>query len=525
MMFRCVLRLLAAILIACLAPAACLHAELKLPAIFSDNMVLQREMPAPIWGSAEPGAKVTVKFRNQQKNVTAGNDGRWRVELDALKAGDSGELQIRQQPAKPGDKMAHSIVLKNVVAGDVWIGSGQSNMAGAAAGYARRDHVLAELLKMTYPQLRLARGRGGNWAVATPETSARFSALLFSFGVNLHQETGVPTGLILGAVGGTPSGYWLSQEAFDASQEIKDVIQKAQQNNAHEKALAQYKKRLAAWEKAAAEAQKNGKRAPRKPVAPQKTGQPRGRIGHLYETHIRPVVGYGIRGVLWDQGESGTAIAGVDQDTVMGALIAGWRKEWGQGEFPFLYVQKPSGGGIAWDQKNPVTRMADEPAPLPKTPQRGGEYRALHINIMRRPQTFMVTASDLGSGVHPLNKSGYGARAARVAIGSTYGGKIEIYGPVYDSHQVEGNTIRIQFKHTGKGLAVRGDTLQGFAIAGKDNVFHWADAKIDGNTVVVSHKDIDKPTTVRYAWSQKPLWANLFNKDGLPALTFETTSP
>jgi len=514
MLFRCTFAFIGAAVLLFVGPAGGLYAEIKLPAIFGDNMVLQRNMAVPVWGQAPAGAKVSVRFRDQHKTATAGKDGKWLLKLAALKAGDAGQLIVSHS----GD----TLTLNNVVAGDVWVGSGQSNMAGSAAGYAKKDEVLAELLQQKYPQLRLVRGRGGKWAAASPATSPGFSALLFSFGVNLHQESGVPVGLILGAVGGTPSGYWLSQQAFDSSKEIAAAVQRAEKNNSHATAMQRYRKQLILWEKAAAEAKKNNSRIPRKPAEPVKAGQSRGRIGHLYETHIRPVAGFGIRGVLWDQGESGTAIAAVDQFTVMGALIAGWRKDWGQGEFPFLYVQKPSGGGIAWDQKNPVTRMADAAAPLPAKPTGNGAQHALHIKIMQHPSTYMVTATDLGSGVHPVNKSGYGARAARVALGAVYDAKLEIYGPVYKSHEVQGNTIRLRFDHIGKGLAVRGDTLQGFQIAGKDKVFRWADAKIQDGAVVVSNPDTPQPVAVRYAWSRRPLWANLFNKDGLPALTFRT---
>jgi sialate O-acetylesterase len=210
---------------------------------------------------------------------------------------------------------------------------------------------------------------------------------------------------------------------------------------------------------------------------------------------------------------------------MMGALIRGWRNTWGQGDFPFLYVQKPSGGGCAWDTQDPVTRMADPFGPQPANPSKDtdGLYRELHIRIMQHPNTAMVTASDLGSSVHPPNKSGYGHRACRVALGFVYGRNVELYGPIYDSHAVEGNTIRIRFTHVGKGLAFQhGDTLQGFEIAGAEGVYHWADAKIDGDTVVVSSEAVEKPVYARYGWSRNHTWANLFNKDGLPALTFRT---
>ena len=453
-----------AVAVSFLIATAAASAEVALPPVFSDHMVLQRDLPAPIWGTAAAGEAIVVSVAGQTHQAAAGDDGRWSVKLKPLSAGGPHVLQVRG---------SNSVEFKDVLIGDVWIGSGQSNMAGGVGGYAKGDEVLADLADGTYPQLRLCRGRGGKWQPSNPKTNRGFSALLFSFGQRLQQELDVPVGLILGAVGGTPSGRWLTDEMLAGSEATKSF-------------------------KAA-----NG--------------------GDLYKQHILPVKPYGIRGVLWDQGESGTAIKGLDQFTTMGALIGGWRDAWGQGEFPFLYVQKPSGGGCAWDKSNPETRMADEFAALPASPQQGGAgaYRTHHVGIRRHPGTAMVTARDLGSGVHPRNKSGYGHRAARVALGFAYEREVEIYGPAYAGHKVEGDKIRIRFEHVGAGLAARhGDGLQGFAVAGEDGKYHWAKAEIDGDSVVVSCSDVPQPIAVQYAWDKHAPWANLFNKDGLPACAF-----
>jgi sialate O-acetylesterase len=259
-------------------------------------------------------------------------------------------------------------------------------------------------------------------------------------------------------------------------------------------------------------------------VPPVKPGDSKGKIGNLYEAHIKSFTPYGIRGVVWDQGESGTAIVAVDQYTLMGALIRGWRLAWSQGEFPFIFIQKPSGGGCAWDPADPVTKQAEPFGKLPATvpPLQAGLYRENHIRIMTYPNTGMAITSDLGSGIHPINKSGYGTRASRVALGMVYGKKVEYYGPIYQSHKVEGSRIRLTFTH-GDGLAFKHpDKLQGFAVAGPDKAFVWADAVIEGDAVVVSSPKVGEPVAVRYGWNQTHPWANLFNAAGLPAVAFRT---
>ena len=291
-----------------------------------------------------------------------------------------------------------------------------------------------------------------------------------------------------------------------------------------DEAQKKYKAELAKWEVEDAKAKKEKARSPRRPNPPVKPGETTGnKIGCLYAAHVQPFLPYAIRGVLWDQGESGTALNGVDQYTLMGALIRGWRKEWGQGDFPFIYIQKASGGGCAWNPEDPVTNKGEKFSPLPPTVPNDGQGVETHIKIMTYPNTAMAISSDLGPGTHPTNKSGYGHRAADVALGMVYAKKIEYYGPVYDSHKVEGNKVRVSFKHVGQGLAFKNsEKLQGFAVAGADKVFQWADAAIDGDTVVLSSPKVSQPAFVRYAWSGKRTWANLFNKDGLPAIPFRT---
>ncbi len=507
--------------------AAPLHAEVKLPKVFTPHMVLQRSMEVPIWGTASPGEKVTVSFAGQTKTATADGKGAWRVKLAPLSA------SAQPQVLTVGDRK-----IDDVLVGDVWVGSGQSNMDMPAQSYVENDPVLAAAVKQSFPKLRLLRkGPGDVWEVSSPETNIKMSALLFSFGYALQKDVDVPIGIMVGAVGGTPSGYWLSEEMYRSDAACAEVVKKFAVTYNHAEALAKYEEakkkyeaELAAWKPLADAAKKEGKPQPRGPRAPQVPGKAGetsgGKVGQLFEAFIRPYVGYAIKGVLWDQGESRTNIVGVDQVTLMGALIRGWRKDWGQGEFPWLYVEKPSGGGCAFDYTRPMNRLAEKFAALPKTmpnnPDR--EYsHAAFAEIMKYPNTHMVTASDLGRDTHPANKSGYGERAAQVALAVAYGRGNEYLGPQLAKHSISGGKVTLTFKHAGKGLAfANGTALQGFAIAGEDRKFVWADAQIIGDTVVVSSKDVPQPAAVRYAWSNAFQWANLFNKEGLPAQPFRT---
>ena len=505
-----------------------LRAEVGLSKVFTPHMVLQRGMELPVYGTAAPGETVTVLFRDQSKSATADQEGKWRVKLDALEPGGPDVLTVGDQK------------IDDVLVGDVWIGSGQSNMDMTVSSYIAGDPVLAAAARESYPKIRLMKkGNKDVWQEATPETIPGFSALLFSFGFPLQKEIDVPLGLMVGAVGGTPSGFWLSEDMFRrdaACSEAVTQFSKSGQYDAlltkYEEAKAKFENDLAAWKEQAEAAKLEDKKPPKQPRAPKPPGKPglasRGKIGQLFEAHIRPYVGFGIKGVLWDQGESRTDILGVDQVTLMGALIGGWREEWGQGDFPFLYVQKPSGGGCAFDYTQPANRLANHFAPLP-----GGipgvpadDYsHEVFVRIMKYPNTHMVTSSDLGAGVHPPNKSAYGARAGQVALATAYGKKNEYLGPLYASHEIDGGRLILKFTHVGKGLAFRnGEALQGFLIAGEDKQFVWADARIDGATVVLSSEKVPHPVAARYAWSNHFPWANLFNEDGLPAQPFRTDS-
>ena len=491
--------------------------------LFSDHMVLQRDAEVPVWGTADAGSEVSIAFAGQKVSTRANKDGTWKVALQPLKA----SATPSSMTVSSGDA---SVSIENVLVGDVWVGSGQSNMAGRAVSYAKNDETLAALVKQgSFPTIRLMDGGPKpTWKETTSETIPRASALLFPFGERLQRELDVPIGLILGAVGGTPSGYWIPSETFESSEECKASIAEFSKTFDAAKNQKLFETQLAAWKKATEKAKAEGKnprgRKPAPPVGPG--GSLRGgRIGGLFDQYIRSAVGYGIKGVLWDQGEARSGVQGVDQFVMMSELIRGWRELWGQGDFPFLFVQKPSGGGNAFSNDDPITRNGEAFSPLPVAANldtMSGEQRFLYVRLMRdNPNAFMVPASDLGATIHPPNKWGYGNRAAEVALSEVYKTGTQAYGPMYRSHKVAENKVIISYDQIGQGLTVaHSDTLQGFAVAGKDGVWHWADAKIDGDTVVVSTDKVSAPTQVRYAYAANRRWANLFNKDGLPATVF-----
>ena len=255
---------------------------LVLPKLFSDHMVLQRDQAVPIWGTAAPGGRITVSFRDQEKTTTAAADGRWSVKLDPLSLGEPAELKI------------NTVTIKDVLVGEVWLGSGQSNMA---AGYPGND-TSPTAAGLPLPNIRLF---GGAWKAATASTCAGFSAIMVHFGVRLEKELHVPIGLLCGAQGGTSSGPWVPESDFNEDPVCLAVAKKLS--------------------------------LPALTVT-------RGKLGECYEKHIRHYVGYGIRGVVWDQGEGGAGIEEIDQYTMMGILIRSWRKAWDQGDFPFIFVQR-----------------------------------------------------------------------------------------------------------------------------------------------------------------------------------------
>jgi sialate O-acetylesterase len=487
------------------------HAAPKAAAIFSDHMVLQRDIPVPVWGDADPNEEVSVKFRAQTKTTRADAQGNWLVKLDPLQAGGPDDLAIG------------STKVSDVLVGEIWIGSGQSNMAMGTGGAVKNDPVLAEMAAKSYPTIRFGSATG-NWRVANSNKgSISAPALPLGFAIRLQEELKVPVGMIVGAVPGSSTTYWLTNEHLKADPACQAGLERYAKE-ALPGLKERYAKTLANWEKSPKASDPATKPAP--PAEPGMPSLAHHVTGKFFEEHIRPAIPFAIRGVLWDQGENTCSIDGPDQTEIMHALIQGWRKDWGH-EFPWVFIQKPSAGGCAANYDDPLNRLAEPFAPLPdKTPGlRDGIYREYFLRILKTtPKTAMAICSDLSPGLHPPMKSSYSTRAARAAFNLAYGQQLPIYGPTYSGHQIEGNKVILRFDNTGKGLVFKnGDKLQGFMIAGQDRRFSWAEAAITSpNTISVSSPTVSQPASVRYAWAKEHPWANLFNQDGLPAQAFRT---
>ncbi len=457
------------------------HATARVAPIFSSGAVLQRGANCPVWGTADSGEVVTVTFSGQSK-TTAACAGHWRVDLDAMPANSTPQPLTVQG-------MTNTVTLSNILIGDVWIGTGQSNMSKTVTEFRVNDPALAALADASYPLIRLnpgvarddARWEESGWQQATSVLNNRFSAHLFSFGVQLQQQLNVPVGLIVRAMGGTAANAWVDETALLSDADFIAA------NKTYELSAG---------------------------------AMP---TGWLYEGLVLPVAPYAVCGVLYDQGEQGTGLKNHGFDAVLPALIRGWRRDFENPNLPFVIAEKPSGGGCAFDYGDPVTFRADAFAALPaKPPVLSGprlEFRTVPDKVSG---VAIVELSDVGSGTHPLNKWGAGNRSAQTALRAFYGFAGPVNGPAFASFAIEGNAIRVSYKPEtlGAGLASMPSTLQGFAVAGIDGKFYWCNSCIiDGATVVVSSTSVAAPVKVQYGGITHA-WANLFNSEGLPAVPF-----
>lgn len=458
-------------------------AEVRLPKLISDGMVLQRDAEVRLWGWAADGEKVRVAFNGQEAAATA-KDGQWRVILKPMKAGGPWAMTIMGK---------NQIVLPAVYVGEVWMAAGQSNMQIQMKDCwpeAEKNKILTqptnELIRFfIVPGQRTESPAPdvGNWAwqACSPKTAPYFSAVAYYFARDLQAALKIPVGVFVAAAGATRIECWTSRETVDANPVNAPFLAEA--------AAGRIK---AKW-------------------------MPYG----LFNGMIAPVTPYAIRGALWYQGEA-NGNEGEPYAWKMRALIGGWRKLWQQGEFPFYYVQLPNIG----------VSKPDRPA--------GGDgwakIREAQFKALSIPNTGMAITIDIGEAknIHPKNKQDVGKRLAALALANHYQKKTVPGGPLYQEHKIEGGKIRITFANAGPGLMVgkkaglepvknaEGEKLQWFAVAGADKVWQWADAVIDGQTVVVSSDKAPAPVAVRYAFTANPEGAYLYNKDGFPASPFRT---
>jgi sialate O-acetylesterase len=437
------------------------RAEVKPHGLFTEGMVLQQGTKAvPVWGIADPGEKVTVSIQGQEVSATAGKEGGWVVHLNALKAGGPFEMAITG---------TNRIVFKNVLVGEVWVCSGQSNMEWPLARTLKPEEVIAsaadpqlrlftvQKVPAKVPQRNLPIAKGGKastWQECGPQTVANFSAVAYYFGRDLRKALKVPVGVIHSSWSGTAAERWTSRATMDRHPELKGL---------------------------------GG--------------------SDLYNGMIAPLVPYAIKGAIWYQGES-NANRAAQYKVLFPAMIRNWREDWKRGDFPFLFVQLA-----------PYDRV--------QVPGQWAELREAQLHTaLTVPNTAMAVITDAGhpTDIHPPDKAPVGSRLALTARAVGYGEKIVYSGPIYAGLDVRDGKAIVRFRHVGSGLASKGGDLKGFEIAGQDGKFVMASAVIQNETVVVSSPEVARPTAVRYGWANHPV-VNLFNREGLPASPFRSTGP
>ncbi len=525
-----------------------LRADVKLPAMFGDHMVLQQEATLPVWGTADPGEKVTVTAGSENGSALADADGKWMVKLAPLPAGTA--------PLTLTVAGKNSVTFTDVLVGDVWLCSGQSNMEFTVHGAHDANTVVPSSAD---PQLRLFIVKNkaalqpqtdveGKWEVAGPDTVPGFSAVAYFFGRDLRATLHRPIGLIGSYWGGTPAEAWVSLSGLQKEPSLQGYVKTYETNCAnYPKALADYPAQQAAytaaqaqwqqtygaayqaslkqWSAAVAQARAANQVPPEMPKAPVPAPKPPvtpdgGKLAPvgLFNGMIAPLIPYALKGVIWYQGESNAGRA-AEYQVLFARLIADWREKWGQGDFPFLFVQLAK-FNLSW-----LGNDSD-----------WAHLRESQLKSLSIPHTGMAVAFDVGdpNNIHPADKLDVGRRLALVARHVAYGEDLVYSGPLYDAMTVQGNSIVLSFTQTGSGLAIgtapwtalglapiSNAKLVGFKIAGADKNWFPADATLDGLNVVVSSPQVPQPVAVRYAWGNAPD-ANLYNREGLPASPFRT---
>lgn len=480
------------------------RAEVTVPPLFGEHMVLQQKHANPVWGWAAPGETIRVSIAGQEHTTRADDRGSWRVVLTAMPAGGPHRLEVHGAGS--------ALEFGDVLVGEVWICSGQSNMEWTVD---RTNEADIDILTARHPRIRLVtvprvgtqepqKSFVGKWSVCSPETVKDFSGVGFLYGRILERALEVPIGLIDNAWGGSAAEAWIDRAALARHGRFDALLASWKELEANYDLAAELK----AWEAARARWEAEGRqgREPRRPTD-QMSGNHR--PGNIFNGVLLPTVGYGIRGVIWYQGESNAGRAMQYRD-LFPFMIEHWRQVWGQGDFPFYYVQL-------------ADYMAESDQPKDSA---WAELREAQTKTMARvPKTGQAVIIECGEGrdIHPRNKATVAHRLARWALARDYGFDLECQSPTWQSMEQRDGRVVLTFDHVGTGLyAFDTPEVHGFAVAGNDRKFHWAEARVvDKNRVEVWSEAVPAPVAVRYAWADNPR-CNLFSREGLPATPFRT---
>ena len=505
-----------------LVPLAGLHATdgpapvLRLAGLFHDHMVLQRDTAVPVWGWAAAGDDIRITFASQSKTAHADVTGRWQTNLDPMPASEKAN-DLLVTTSNPEAKVQNQ-KCTDVLVGEVWLCSGQSNMEMPVA---RACDAEREIAGAKFPQLRVFKVEhqtaltpqsncGGSWTVCSPETAGRFSATVYFFGRELHQDLKVPVGLIVAAWSGSAIEAWTSFDVQKQRPELKTLLASWEQQDADYSdsvaaaAIKEYTEKFQQWKTAVKQARVANKKLPK---APRRPVNPRDHWHHpavLFNGMIAPLIPYALRGTVWYQGESN---ADSEESSALYAMqlplmVNDWRARWGRGDFPFGWVQLPT---------------------ISATAPHWARMRESMLAATVLPNTGMAITIDLGEPhlLHPKGKQAFGHRLALWARAQVYGENISWSGPLPAGHEVRGSEIVLSFTHTDGGLKTKDGVLKSFLIAGEDKVWKPAVARIEGNQVIVSSTGVKSPVAVRYAWANEPE-LSLYNNAGLPAPSFCT---
>lgn len=481
------------------------QAEVRLHNLFSDNMVLQQGTSVPVWGWADDGEKVTVEFGDEKASTTAKN-GRWMVKLKNLEPGKPGTLKVYS--TRNGQTTL--LQRENVVVGEVWLASGQSNMEWSMSRSFEpandiKNSANPHIRLFTVPKLKLnepTNNVDGAWKVCGPDSVPSFSAVAYYFARDLQKALGVPVGVIHTSWGGSPAEVWMSEEVLSGDKEFKkDILDTFQpQWQRHTNAVANWRKRSEAAKKAGTNF---NERMPSmwKP-------------SELYNGMIANLIPYAVNGAIWYQGESNAGRAW-QYRRLFPAMIENWRNDWDR-DFTFLEVQLAP---FDKSKKRSLETITKTPVDSDWAELREAQY--LTTKTLKKTGMAVITDAGDKDDIHPAKKEPAGVRLALLARKIAYGEKIVADGPTFDRVRFKDGKAVLSFDNVGGGLEARGGDLTGFAIAGADQKFVWGKAVIEGNKVVVSSPEVPAPAAVRYGWADFPV-VNLFNKDGLPATPFRT---